>query len=327
MQFFGTRLSEGQNYRIRRLFLIGNSKNTLLMVCKAVYNVTIMLGGQKIYTGTSGWSYPRGEGTWKGHFYPHGTANELSYYSTYFDTVELNSSFYRPPNPRVSANWASITPEGFIFSVKLWQKFTHPDMYAAATGREAVISQADVDLFKTSIEPIVTAGRMGPLLAQFPPGFTNTRENQRTLRALMEAFKEYRLAVELRHRSWSDDIGTAALLREGGAAWVRIDEPHFSQSVAQELPQTADFSYFRLHGRNREMWWKGNVETRYKYLYSGEEIAQLAGQVQKTLQKASSAFIYFNNHWQAYAPRNAVDMMRALGLALKAMPPISLTLE
>jgi uncharacterized protein YecE (DUF72 family) len=291
------------------------------------YNVNNMVNKHKIYVGTSGWSYPRGEGTWKGHFYPPGTANELAYYSNFFNTVELNSSFYRPPDPRVSANWVNNTPDGFLFSIKLWQKFTHPDMYHAATGREAVISQADVDLFKFSIEPIVTAGKAGVLLAQFPPSFNNMRENQRNLRAVMEAFNEYSLAVELRHRSWSDDPKTAGLLREYKTTWVKIDEPKFSSSVAQVLPQTADFSYFRLHGRNREMWWKGSVETRYKYLYSAEEITQLATQVKKTTQKATRTFVYFNNHWQAYAPRNALDMVRELGLPVKASPSLFLPLE
>jgi len=297
------------------------------MACISVYNDMAMETLQNIYVGTSGWSYPKGEGTWKGHFYPPGTTNELTYYSNFFNTVEINSSFYRPPDPRIAANWANAVPEGFLFSVKLWQKFTHPDMYQAATGQEAVISLADVDLFKSSIEPIAVAGHLGALLAQFPPGFTSTRQNQRTLREVIEAFRDYCLAVELRHRSWSDDAATARLLREGGTSWVRIDEPRFSSSVAQELPQTADHSYFRLHGRNREMWWKGNVETRYKYLYSAGEIAQLAEQVKQVGQKSNSTFIYFNNHWQAYAPRNAMDMMRALQLPLKAVPPMFLTLE
>lgn len=285
-----------------------------------------MAGKNTLFIGTSGWSYPRGEGTWKGHFYPPGTSNELVYYSGFFNTVEVNSSFYRPPDQKVSANWVANTPDGFLFSVKLWQKFTHPDMYASATGRETSFSTADIELFKYSIEPIAEAGRMGALLAQFPPGFTNTRQNQHVLTIIAEGFKDYRLAVELRHRSWSDDPATPRLLRERNACWVRIDEPKFSSSVAQELPQTADFSYFRLHGRNREMWWKGNVETRYKYLYSPEEITQLSEQLKRAGQHGLT-FVYFNNHWQAYAPRNAIDMIKALQLPLTAVPPMFLNLE
>ena len=108
----------------------------------------------KLYIGTSGWSYPKGEGSWTGYFYPTGKINELEYYSQLFNTVEINSSFYRPPNPGYVFNWAKRVPQGFLFTVKLWQKFTHPKMYKEATGDEAVISQRDVDLFKHSIEPL-----------------------------------------------------------------------------------------------------------------------------------------------------------------------------
>ena len=113
-----------------------------------------MVDQVKVYIGTSGWSYPKGEGTWTGYFYPPGKINELEYYSQFFNTVEINSSFYRPPNPGYVYNWVRRVPEGFLFTVKLWQKFTHPKMYKEATGEEAVISQRDVDIFKQSIEPL-----------------------------------------------------------------------------------------------------------------------------------------------------------------------------
>ncbi|MFC2072549.1 DUF72 domain-containing protein [Chloroflexota bacterium] len=86
--------------------------------------------------GTSGWSYPKGEGTWKGYFYPSGKINELEYYSRFFNTVEINSSFYRPPNPGFAENWEKRTPRGFLFTIKLWQKFTHPKMYKEATASD-----------------------------------------------------------------------------------------------------------------------------------------------------------------------------------------------
>lgn len=85
-----------------------------------------------IYVGTSGWSYPKGDGTWNGYFYPKGTKDELAFYAECFNTVEVNTSFYRPLNPVYAANWAKKTPPGFLFTVKLWQKFTHPEMFKAA---------------------------------------------------------------------------------------------------------------------------------------------------------------------------------------------------
>ena len=224
----------------------------------------------KLYIGTSGWSYPKGEGTWTGYFYPKGKIIELEYYSQFFNTVEINSSFYRPPNPGYVYNWVRRVPGDFLFTVKLWQKFTHPRMYEEATGREAVISQDDVDLFNHSIDPLLKYGKLGALLAQFPPSFKNDSFGQQKLGAVIKTFGKYRLAVELRHHSWSDDENTANLLRADNVSWVHIDEPKFKSSVAEEVPLTSDTSYFRFHGRNTEMWWRGDNETRDKYLYSPE---------------------------------------------------------
>ena len=276
-----------------------------------------MVDQVKLYIGTSGWSYPKGEGTWTGYFYPPGKIDELEYYSQFFNTVEINSSFYRPPNPGYVYNWVRRVPEGFLFTVKLWQKFTHPKMYKEATGEEAVISQKDVDIFKQSIEPLVKYGKLGALLAQFPPSFKNDSYGKQILNAVIRTFGQYRLAVELRHRSWSDDKETATLLRENYASWVQIDEPKFKTSVAEDLPITSDMIYFRFHGRNAEMWWKGNTETRYQYLYSQEEVNELMDKVKSLTEKAKLAFVLFNNHWRGCAPRNAVDMQKALQLPFK----------
>jgi uncharacterized protein YecE (DUF72 family) len=279
-----------------------------------------MASQASIYIGTSGWSYPKGEGTWKGFFYPPGKINELEYYSQFFNTVELNSSFYRPPNPDFVYNWVKKTPKNFLFAVKLWQKFTHPKMFKEATGEDAVIAQSDVDLFKKCLEPLAKAGKLGALLVQFPPSFTNDAYGQQRLSAIARAFGEYRLAVELRHRSWSDDAGTADLLRKNQMAWVQIDEPKFSSSIAIETPVTSDIAYFRFHGRNAKDWWSGNGEIRYRYHYNESEIGELAGRVKAAAEKTKLLFAFFNNHWQAYAPRNANDLKKALKLPYEQLP-------
>ena len=279
-----------------------------------------MVEASQIYIGTSGWSYPKGEGTWKGYFYPSGKINELEYYSHYFNTVELNSSFYRPPNPGYVYNWAKRTPPDFRFAVKLWQKFTHPKMYKETTGQEAAISQADVDIFERSLEPLVKSGRLGALLAQFPPSFKNDDHGRRILAAISNAFRQHPLAVELRHRSWSDDDSTTVFLREQNIAWVQTDEPKFKTSVAAEIPVTADIAYFRFHGRNAKDWWTGDSETRYRYLYSSEEIEELAERVRETAATTRLLFAFFNNHWQGYAPRNAVDLKKSLQLPFQEIP-------
>ncbi len=273
-----------------------------------------------LYIGTSGWSYPKGKGTWTGWFYPKGRVNELAYYSQFFGVVEINSSFYRPVNPEIVFNWLRRVPNNFLFTVKLWQKFTHPKMYEQATGSEAIISQKDVDLFNDSIEPLFNYGKLGALLAQFPPSFKNDSYGRQILSAIIETFGQYRLAVELRHRSWSDDQDSAHFLKENNVAWVQVDEPKFRSSVAREIPLTSDMAYFRFHGRNAEMWWGGDSETRYQYLYSSEEINELARRVKAATEQAKLTFAFFNNHWQGYAPRNAIDMMRTLGLPVRELP-------
>ena len=274
----------------------------------------------EIYIGTSGWSYLRGEGSWRGYFYPVGNkANELEYYSRYFRTVEINSSFYRPPNPVYVANWVQKVPEGFLFTAKLWQKFTHPKMFKETTGSEAIISLADIDIFKKSIEPLLSSGKLGALLAQFPPSFRNEDFNRQIIKAIMKNFTGYRLAVELRHRSWSDDPQTEKLLKDGKAAWVQIDEPVFKSSIARRLPLTSDMAYFRFHGRNAENWWSGDNETRYKYLYTDSEIEELTQIVINASRREKLTFAFFNNHWQGYAPRNAVSMIKSLQQPVKEL--------
>ena len=273
-----------------------------------------------IYVGTSGWSYPKGEGTWNGHFYPDARTNELEYYSQFFRTVELNSSFYRPPDSSLVHKWIHRVPDDFLFSVKLWQKFTHPKMFKEATGQYAVASESDADIFLKSIESLIKSGKLGALLAQFPPSFKNDKQGQQTLSTVIKLFGHLRLAIELRDKSWSDTTDTMELFAKHNVTWVQIDEPKFRTSVAEELPITGNMAYFRFHGRNAEMWWAGDVETRYKYLYPLEEIQELAKKVISASEKASLIFIYFNNHWQGNAPRNAIDIMKDLQLPFKDFP-------
>src|SRR5215213_2188438 len=186
--------------------------------------------------GTSGWNYPSGKGTWNGIFYPlpedrERGFDELRFYSERFNTVEVNSTFYGQPRANVTLGWARRTPPDFEFAVKLYQKFTHPAM-AIEPG---AVTQADVDAFKGGIDPLAAAGKLGPLLIQFPASFQRTPDAIAYLAWLLKAFAGYALAVELRHRSWSDAPGTNALLEEHRAAWVQIDEPKFPSSIRQDL--------------------------------------------------------------------------------------------
>lgn len=280
----------------------------------------------EIRIGTSGWSYPSGEGTWNGVFYPaagerprgRGKFDELKFYAEHFDTVEVNSSFYRIPAAQTTKSWAQRTPRNFEFSLKLFQKFTHPDMFHKATGADPLdLSRVDVDEFRTAIDPLAAAGKLGALLAQFPASFKNEPNTRGYLEWLLDAFREYQLAVELRHRSWSDQPEeTLKMLAEYGAAWTQIDEPKFRFSIRQSLmPNVKTFYYLRLHGRNAAQWWKHEKsEDRYNYLYSKDELEPIAEAVEEVMdRKVKKAYLYANNHFSAKSVANAAILKHRLG--------------
>ena len=283
--------------------------------------------------GTSGWSYPAGRGTWNGIFYPvppgaskkKGGFDELAFYAEHFDTVEVNSSFYRTPAPELTKRWAERTPPGFEFSLKLYQKFTHPEMFHKSTGQNpADVGPKDVDEFRLGIDAIVQAGKLGALLAQFPPSFKNEPNTRPYLEWLLGAFREYPVAVELRHRSWSDNPeSTLALLGAFGAAWVQIDEPKFRFSVRQTLlPNVRTFYYMRLHGRNAAQWWKHEKsEDRYDYLYTADELQPFAEAAETASREVRKAYLYANNHFSAKAVANAAMLKKQLGQPLEGEYP------
>ena len=296
--------------------------------------------------GTSGWSYPTGKGTWNGLFYPprKGRASsvpgfdELSFYAEHFNTVEVNSSFYGTPRPEVSRGWAQRTPTGFEFSLKLYQKFTHPGMYKAsrlgdlpATPEEldalARVNRADIDQFKTGIDPLASTGRLGVLLAQFPPSFKDTPQSRSYLEWLLTVFRDYPVSVELRHSSWSDRVvDTVTLLNGFGAAWTQIDEPKFRSSIRQnQLPNVRTFYYMRLHGRNAAQWWKHDAaEDRYNYLYSTDELQPIAETATAARAIVKKAYLYMNNHFAAKSVANAVEVKHLTGEAIEGVYPQSL---
>jgi uncharacterized protein YecE (DUF72 family) len=279
-----------------------------------------------IRIGTSGWSYPTGKGTWNGVFYPVNRGrrprgapkfDELSFYAEHFDTVEVNSTFYRIPAPSAVHKWAARTPRRFEFSLKLFQKFTHPEMFAKATGADpADLGQTDVDEFRAAIDPLAEAGKLGALLAQFPASFKNDANARGYLEWLLERFGDYSVAVELRHRSWSDDRdATLELLRAFDAAWAQIDEPKFRDSIRQR--PTGDpgaFYYLRLHGRNAAQWWRHEKsEDRYNYLYTAEELKPLADAAEQVSRKVKKAYMYANNHFSAKSVATAAILKHQLG--------------
>ena len=293
--------------------------------------------------GTSGWNYPTGRGTWNGVFYPptRGRSkqfDELAFYAEHFDTVEVNSTFYGQPKASVTRSWVDRTPDNFEFAVKLYQKFTHPTMYEGVLRRslqapdghdEAVRAlraptAADLDEFRRGIDPLASSGKLGPVLAQFPPSFKNSPVTQGYLSLLLAALGDYSVAVELRHASWSDAFGeTLDVLNVTGAAWVQIDEPKFRFSIRQNwLPNVKGFYYVRLHGRNAAQWWTHEkAEDRYNYLYTAgelQEFTETAGAARRLVKKA---YLYTNNHFSAKSVANAAMIKQQLGEPIEGEYP------
>ena len=279
--------------------------------------------------GTSGWNYPTGKGTWNGIFYPlpedrERGFDELRFYSERFNTVEVNSTFYGQPRANAALGWVKRTPNDFEFAVKLYQKFTHPGMTIDRTP----VSQADVDAFKGGIEPIAAAGKLGPLLIQFPFSFQRTPEALDYLHWLLRAFRDYSLAVELRHRSWSDpQEETRALLNQQyRAAWVQIDEPKFESSIRQDWSVgDSDIYYFRFHGRNAKEWWDhAESEDRYNYFYSEEELAPIANKARQARDLKKKVYLLMNNHFSAQSIANATTLKKMLDEPITARMPAEL---
>jgi uncharacterized protein YecE (DUF72 family) len=290
-----------------------------------------------IRVGTSGWSYPSGKGTWKGVFYPTSPGrsksgrgfDELAYYAERFDTVEVNSTFYRVQSPQTALGWTRRTPADFLFSVKLFQKFTHPELYLKKTGLDPWdLGQKDIDEFRAMLDPLAAAGKLGVLLAQFPASFQDEPAAREYIDWLLDTFQDFSMAVELRHKSWSDaSADLDAILARHHAGLVLIDEPRFETSIALDprLVTRADSSrpaYLRLHGRNAANWWRHEKsEDRYDYLYSREELQPFVQTAVEAAKPGRKVFVYMNNHFSAKAVANAAIIKADLGQPLPGEYP------
>jgi uncharacterized protein YecE (DUF72 family) len=266
----------------------------------------------------------------------------------------VNSTFYGQPRAEVTRKWAARTPPNFEFSVKLYQQFTHPQMFRerlagslpepaprrgtrgsrtvrAGEGSDQALldalakpNDADLDAFRRGIDPLASSGRLGALLAQFPASFKDAPASRDYLGGLLQAFADYPVAVELRHRSWSDAVAkTLELLNGFGAAWVQIDEPKFRFSIRQNyLPNVQGFYYMRLHGRNAAKWWRHEKsEDRYDYLYSAEELQEFSETADAARQLVKKLYLYTNNHFSAKSVANAAMIKQQLGEPLTGEYP------
>jgi uncharacterized protein YecE (DUF72 family) len=235
---------------------------------------------RRVRIGCSGWSYE----SWRGVLYPPELAHGrwLERYAEAFDTVEINATFYRLPTRRAVAGWAAATPPGFLFAVKTSRYLTHV--------RRLRDLAPGVAKLRDRIEPLAEARKLGPLLWQLPDTF---RRDDERLAAALEQLGPGRHAFEFRHPSWfAADV--AALLRSHGVAMVEADS---STRPLPVPPRTARWTYARMHaGRGR----RGNYSER-----------QLRERADVLRRRPGDAFVFFNNDWEGFAPRNA-RRLRAL---------------
>ena len=291
---------------------------------------------ERFFIGTCGYSYPGDPPNgWGGVFYPKvgkKRVDELAFYATYFHSVEINSTFYRPPSAEMARGWLKKTPPEFILAVKAWQKFTHASKLGEGSARSTAswerFDGSDVARFKEGIQPLVEAGRLGALLFQYPAGFVRDEANLERLEATLSVFDICPKVVELRHRSWSDQRDeTQAILDRQRATWAFIDEPKFSSSVRQDLSAPSDLAYLRLHGRNQQKWWQHqDAWERYDYFYQAENIRRLAERLKELAGKSprTKFYVFFNNHARGQAVANAIMLQAVLEPDTQASAPQAL---
>jgi uncharacterized protein YecE (DUF72 family) len=270
-----------------------------------------------IRVGPAGWSYE----DWEGIVYPPKKGSKfdpLSYLADFFDTIELNNTFYRPPSPQMGKSWAKRVESNpkFQFTAKLYRNFTHE--------RQA-LTDADEGAFKSGITPLAESNRLGALLLQFPYSFHSKEENWHYLKELAEKFREYPLVLEVRHASW-DRSSAYEFLRQNQIGFCNIDQPQVSYSIGATKKVTSAVGYLRLHGRNVKEWFREGAgrDARYDYLYNGFEIFELTERVRQIAKEAEQTFVITNNHYRGQAICNALEIKAKLGERNLKIPEILL---
>lgn len=258
-----------------------------------------------IRIGPAGWSYK----DWEGVVYPPKPGKSfdpLAYLARFFNTIEINSSFYRPPSPSTAEAWARRVEQrkDFTFTAKLHRVFTH---------ERGKSTKKDEKEFRQGMAPLVKAERLGALLLQFPWSFKNTDEDRLYLTKLLEQFHEYPLVLEVRHTSWNNE-SVYEWLEERGVGICNIDQPVFSRSIRPAALTTSPVGYVRLHGRNYQNWFRDKAprDERYNYLYSLDELDPWLMRIKQVARHTRETYVITNNHFRGQAVVNAVEIKAAL---------------
>jgi uncharacterized protein YecE (DUF72 family) len=253
---------------------------------------------------------------WEGVFYPPGMQRKkqhpLELISQCFDMVEVNISIYGHLQPELVKLWArkvAANPQ-FVFTAKLHRSFTHSPIAVMEPTSAATIKPNDEDerLAREGLEALASTGKLGALLIQFPVSFKNTSLNREYLETLLRQFIEFPRVVEVRHDTW-DNPETLVYFTERNISFCNIDQPLIGRSIDATEHVTSPVGYVRLHGRNYDQWFEPDSGAdRYNYLYSEPELAGWKDKIARIAQKAEVTYVVTNNHFEARAGVNALQM-------------------
>jgi uncharacterized protein YecE (DUF72 family) len=260
---------------------------------------------KKIRIGPAGWVYK----DWEGVVYPRKPGakfDPLEYLSRFFNTIEINSSFYRPFTVSTAKSWIErvAASRDFMFTAKLHRVFTHQ------RGKATSEDEAQV---REGLDELRDAGKLGALLLQFPWSFKNTDEERPYLAKLLAQFKDYPLVLEIRHTSWNNPQ-IYEWLEELGVGICNVDQPLFTKSIKPAALATAQIGYVRLHGRNYQDWFREKAprDDRYNYLYSTDELEPWITRIKEIATKTKESYVITNNHFRGQAVVNALEIKATL---------------
>jgi len=237
----------------------------------------------------------------------------VEYLARFFDTAEINTSFYGPLKAEVAKLWcrkvAAVNPQ-FLFTAKLYRAFTHSPLAVMEPTSAASIRPTDDDEVKTreGLDALVNEGRLGALLIQFPVSYKNTSLNREYLDRLLRQFIEYPCVVEVRDSSWNNPETLSAFAQKN-VAFCNIGQPLRGKSLGPTEHVTAPIAYVRLHGRNYDQWFDSdNRNDRYNYLYKERELEGWKERIENVAEKAQTTYVITNNHFESKAGVNALEL-------------------
>ncbi len=265
-----------------------------------------------IRVGPAGWTYD----DWQGVVYPAGVRrfDPLAYLADYFDTIEVNSSFYRIPPPSHSKSWVRRVQRNatFRFTTKLCQLFTHESDFPSVT---------EVEAFRTYLQPFVEQERLGAVLVQFPWSLRDGAGARERIARIHDAFQDAPLVVEIRHGSFANE-GFFEFLDSLGTGFANIDQPIIGESFRPTSIVTGPVGYARFHGRNYEKWFDHREPwERYDYLYTEDELEPWIERIRSAARK-KDVYVITNNHFRGQAIVNAVELKRGLGQTAEFPPSL-----